>query len=242
LDRAKIDLGERLTKTDFENIQRYYEGVYGQKSGESFPFDYHRTSFFIQPFLTNLGLEKRILDVGCGVGYACMLLERHGYIPYGVDISETALDQARSNLPNGIFTSANPKGVLDFQDSYFQGLSCLGVLEHIQDPIKMVNECFRVLEVNSDAVFVVPNSRSPYFQFRKNGTGQILETPRSYSEWSTIFINAGFEIISVSKDPGPGLQKTDSWARKLRLFSNRLINRLPVGLTYQFHFHLRKVQ
>ena len=76
---------------------------------------------------------ESVLDVGCGQGSFLqeLLADFPNIRPHGVDISATAIDLARSRVPNGHFW------VLDLErdslDVKFDILVCSEVLEHLAD-------------------------------------------------------------------------------------------------------------
>lgn len=224
---------------DFIQIKNYYENLYGEKGGDSFIFDEKRTLVFTDLCKPILGEECHILDIGCGVGYACDLMKNAGFKVHGVDISEKAITEAKKRVPDGVFTLAESSGKLGYDADSFNALLCLGVLEHIINPDAVVRETYRVLKRGGTAVFLVPNSLSPYFFFSK-GTGQIMEVPRKKEGWLKMFTDAGFSLKSITKDPGPTVMPDYSSAKKFKLFLNRILNLLPVDFTYQFVFVLEK--
>jgi 2-polyprenyl-3-methyl-5-hydroxy-6-metoxy-1,4-benzoquinol methylase len=226
------------TSVEHRRIRSYYEGYYESEDLEAFPYSEARTSAALAWILREVSRDKRVLDVGCGVGYACAQLARTGFGVAGIDISERALERARSRNPDGDFRQAREDDCLEWDDASFGGLICLGVLEHIPEAPTLLAECARVLEPGAPAVFVVPNSRSPYFRLT-GGTGQAYEQPRTRLEWTRLFGDAGFEVVSVRRDPGPDITRRNSLVRNAKLVAHRLLNRLPIDLTYQFIFDLR---
>lgn len=231
-----------MNKKNFNEIKDYYDNLYNEKKEDSFSFNYVRTKTFLQPLFEKRTSAHKVLDIGCGVGYACKMLHDHGYSVYGIDISSKALEFAKRKLPNCQFKLANPLGKIDFENQYFDALTCFGVLEHIENTQAFVQECYRVHKTDSTAVFVVPNSSSPYFRISKNGTGQILEVPRTLKEWNRIFKAAGFEIKSIKRDPGPSFLSGNDLIMNLRFLLNKMLNLLPISFTYQFIFDLYKVK
>ena len=84
-------------------------------------------------------LQGRTLDVGCGVGFAVGHLAKpmFQFQPFGVDISQAAIDQARQRL--SFIPEVNDRlQVIDdqklpFEDNFFSLVTCFDVLEHL-DP------------------------------------------------------------------------------------------------------------
>lgn len=228
-----------MAEEKFTEIKDYYEDLYNEKKGESFPFDHKRNEIFIKDINPRSNDDSKSLDIGCGVGYACKMLQDKGFIVHGIDISESALVQARQNIPNGTFKLANESGKIEYDDNFFDTVICLGVLEHITNPEDVVHEAFRVLKPGGNALFLVPNSLSPYFFFGK-GTGQIMEVPRKITVWKRMFENEGFRTISISKDKGPTILPAFPFIKKLKISLHKILNILPVTFTYQFIFKLQK--
>lgn len=228
-----------MSKENFGEIKNYYEDLYNNKKGESFPFDYKRNEVFIKDINTKPDGVSKSLDIGCGVGYACKMLKEKGFEVHGIDISESALIEAKKNLPDGEFKLAKASGKIDYSDNFFDTVICLGVLEHITNPSDVVKEAFRVLKPGGSALFLVPNSLSPYFFFGK-GTGQIMEVPRKLSVWKKMFENEGFSLVSVGKDKGPTIFKEFSIIKKIKISLHKILNLLPTSLTYQFIYKLEK--
>lgn len=228
-----------MSEKKFENIKDYYEDLYAEKKGESFPHDNIRTSSFLTSFVPAKDKDSLSLDIGCGVGYACKIMQDAGYKPYGIDISAGALEHAKKRLPNSIFNLAAESNIMDHKDDFFDAISCLGVLEHIDNPEVIVSEAFRVLKPNGRALFLVPNSLSPYFMIA-GGTGQIMEETRSLGQWQKMFEASGFNLVNVSKDIGPTIIKEYSLIKKLKIVLHRILNILPVNFTYQMAFLLEK--
>lgn len=84
-------------------------------------------------------LAGRSLDVGCGVGFAFEYLSRanFNFDPYGVDISDDAIAEARRRLADHKNASQRltviDSQTLPFEDSFFALVTCFDVLEHLDD-------------------------------------------------------------------------------------------------------------
>ena len=120
---------------------------------------------------------KKLLEVGCGVGSQTqILLEKFPEISVtGIDISEEQIKQAKSNLSDTlnfawrydfICCDANH---LPFESDSFDSAFLCWVLEHINNPEKVMNEINRVLmpeskiyitEVFNHSLFLHPEKES----------------------------------------------------------------------------------
>ena len=130
-----------------------------------------------QKFVDNINSQKNkiILDVGCGDR------EKEKYIDKSTDNLYIGID-IFGNLDPNVQCSAN---ALPFADSQIDFIICDSVLEHVYDPISIVNEIFRVLKPGGSGYFVVPfsykNHGAPFdfFRYTKSGLHTLL---RDYSK------------------------------------------------------------
>ena len=99
-------------------------------------------------------ISGRSLDVGCGVGFVIEYLSGATFdlVPFGVDISDLAIDKAKTRLAN-VSGSAQRLSVLDsqvlpFEDNFFSLVTCFDMLEHLDlvDIDTTVKEIHRVLQ------------------------------------------------------------------------------------------------
>ena len=103
-------------------------------------------------------VEGPILDVGCHSGtFTKKIIEKlNNKQIYGVDISRRAIELARKRILYGHFEVADA-GKLPFNENFFEAVFCLEVLEHVDDPKKVLLEIKRVLKKNGYAIFLVPS-------------------------------------------------------------------------------------
>jgi SAM-dependent methyltransferase len=99
-----------------------------------------------------------ILDVGCGRGDFLNNLEsiRDKY-RVGVDIALSAISSQRKF--DFVLCDTN---WLPLRDGIFDWIVCTELLEHINDPVRVVDECHRVAKKNGAVVFTVPNGKGVF--------------------------------------------------------------------------------
>jgi pseudaminic acid biosynthesis-associated methylase len=98
-----------------------------------------------QPFLADIPMDARILEVGCNVGNQLTVLREMGYRElYGIEIQKYALEQARNNLPEVHFAEASAFEI-PYPDNYFDVVFTSGVLIHIApgDLPRALDEIYR---------------------------------------------------------------------------------------------------
>lgn len=97
---------------------------------------------------------KRILDFGCATGDYCLGLGRLGFECVGVDINAKYIKIAREKGVEAFVV----KGHLPFDDNSFDTVIMFELLEHVQDPGKILEEAKRVARKN--ILITVPNCGS----------------------------------------------------------------------------------
>lgn len=100
---------------------------------------------------------QKILDVGCHGGrftYEISKLFPQALI-YGIDISFAAIEFARKKYQKFHFIVAKAEN-LPFADNTFDLVTCLEVLEHVQNPQLVIRGIYRVLKPNGTLVVLVP--------------------------------------------------------------------------------------
>lgn len=110
-------------------------------------------SSFVERIVKNLPEQPRILDVGCGTGANLEMLSQFGSAE-GVDVSAEALEfcQARGlkNVRRGEAEN------LPYDDNYFDLVTGLDVVEHLDDDVGGLKEMRRVLHPGGRALLFVP--------------------------------------------------------------------------------------
>lgn len=107
-----------------------------------------------------LAAEARILDVGCGDGALSGLIRRDlGRSVTGVDASPLAIDLAREAFAlrglDGQFKCITGYDTGEPENS-FDAVVCSDVIEHVQEPLKMLSEIRRVLRPGGHLVITTP--------------------------------------------------------------------------------------
>lgn len=108
------------------------------------------------------GTEK-LLDLGCGDGGFIFSAQDKFKEFYGVDVSPLVIQHAKSrteertNCDNVHFYNCDLDESLPFEDSFFDAISCISVLEHVVNPPAVLDEVHRVLKLGGTFVLQVPN-------------------------------------------------------------------------------------
>jgi ubiquinone/menaquinone biosynthesis C-methylase UbiE len=155
--------------------------------------------------LMGLAPGSSVLDVACGEGLFLKYAERSGLSGYGADISSVALEVARSNLDTSRLCQADGER-LPFRAGQFDGVACLGSLEHYLHPDKGLQEIRRVLSDDGIAALALPNSYylvDIVWQVWRTGNPpdnkQELERFATVREWQAFLESGGLRVLRVYK-------------------------------------------
>ena len=98
--------------------------------------------------------KARMLDVGCGTGVILSHFKSLGFETSGVDVSDEALKYCRlKGLDNLKKASAES---LPFPDNYFDVVTALDLLEHLDDEKYVLKEIYRILQPHGVFIATVP--------------------------------------------------------------------------------------
>jgi len=100
-------------------------------------------------------MGKKVLDLGCGDGSLSFLIAEKGAEVSGVDNDEIGLEFARKNVPKADFVNASAYN-LPFKDEFFDVVVSCEVIEHLEEPEKMLSEAMRVLKKGGMIVLTTP--------------------------------------------------------------------------------------
>jgi 2-polyprenyl-3-methyl-5-hydroxy-6-metoxy-1,4-benzoquinol methylase len=124
--------------------------------------DIKRLNFIIETLKAKLPEGAEVLDVGCGNGVISRSLGSKGFVVKGVDVSEKAIGKARSlnTYPNVRFEVCSAeKLVADGQR--FHAVICSEVLEHLNEPGKLLGVLHQILHDTGVLIVTVPNGKGP---------------------------------------------------------------------------------
>jgi 2-polyprenyl-3-methyl-5-hydroxy-6-metoxy-1,4-benzoquinol methylase len=103
----------------------------------------------------------KILDVGCGSGFFMLMF---GGRLIGLDDTENVAVCRRRGLQ--AYSIDLEKDYFPFKNETFDVTVCLEVLEHLENPTKVLGEIFRVLKSNGYLLISTPNNRVPIWRIR----------------------------------------------------------------------------
>lgn len=156
-----------LDKSEYEYLssnKKFYSVVRG-------------SSTFIDQWLILRCNGKKALDYCCGDGRTAQFMARNGAEVVGIDISDISINNARDSAiaakvdGNASFFVMDAEN-LDFPDNFFDVITCLGVLHHL-DIQKAYPELARVLKPTGEIICDEPLAYNPVIQLYRKMTPHI---------------------------------------------------------------------
>ncbi len=114
--------------------------------------------FLVKSILERYSLNRlkndQLLDIGCGTGAILKLLQNYG-IAYGVELSTNAIRFLKRRDLNLVVRSDASQSI-PFKENTFSAITCLDVLEHLDNDFTLLNEMVRVCKPGGHIVLTVP--------------------------------------------------------------------------------------
>lgn len=97
--------------------------------------------------IAEIGQNKTVLDVGCGAGMLTNALAAAGHSAYGIDLSASSLEVAsQKDTAKQVSYQVASAYSLPFADQTFDVVCAMDVLEHVEEPDRLIAEASRVLK------------------------------------------------------------------------------------------------
>ncbi len=113
--------------------------------------------------------KKKVLDVGSGNGYVLSKYAIEGAEVFGIDITQEGIDLCRKRFDNlnlqGHFQVADAQK-LPFADNSFDCVCSMGVLHHVPDTQKALDEIYRVLKPGGRLIVMFYHRNSAKYQLK----------------------------------------------------------------------------
>jgi len=189
---------------------------------------------YFEELLREQGIDpqkSRVVDIGCGGGYASERMAKMGMQVVGVDPSRPSLEAAaeHARLNELVIDYRYGAGeALPVGDASFDVAFCCDVLEHVEDVQQVINEIFRVLKpggmfffdtINRSALswllFIKVAQDIPFTRFMPKDTHvwQMFIKPQELNEYLQ---NAGFspqEMTGFAPSFSPSALVNAAWSR-----------------------------
>ncbi len=151
---------------------------------------------------------SKVLEVGCGDGVMIFDLQKTGLLEEksltAIDISKANIRFVQKRFPNYKFVVADAQ-VLPFKNNVFDFVYSWMVIEHVENPEKMVAEIARVLK-KGRSCYVSSIMKKPWaiYFYRKNGEFVLDPTHinefKSEEEFKNLFLKNGLKLLKFVKE------------------------------------------
>lgn len=160
----------------------------------------------VQRYAPSGGKERKLLEMGCGLGDLLGLLQ-DDFTAYGVDLIEDAVLQAQQNAPKANISVGDATDFSRFADGELSVVVALHLVEHLPNPQETMREIYRKLGDGGLFLFATPHPEYSLRRFKdrdndaigKDKTHINCHVPEVWKAWGE---EAGFRVV---KQWGDGL-------------------------------------
>ena len=119
---------QKKYNSDFFDSAYFLDGTKSNYFGDFFDWEKRKNTFIAEAGrMIQRFKPKKVLDIGCALGFFVQGFNECGIEAHGVDISEWAIKHAKPNCQ--VVDICEQK--LPFEDNYFDLVTCYDILEHI---------------------------------------------------------------------------------------------------------------
>lgn len=169
-------------------------------------------------YLYDNKISGNFIDYGAHDGKILKTLASDGFVINGIglDVNESVVEKNNNSLPKNIQLKLILKNApLEFSDNTFDVVTILGVIEHVHDQKKLLDELYRILKPGGTIIALVPGKN--FFSFLDTGN------------WKFVFprLHKFFYTIAYSKE---------KYQKRYVLCENGLIGDIETEKSWHQHF------
>ncbi len=156
------------------------------------------TGFAFPPLISHLPPGPgRLLDVGCGNGDLLRAAQERGWEAEGLDFDPVAVEVGRAR---GLQVKSGTLASQHYETDAFDAIVMSHVIEHVADPIALLEECHRILKPGGRLLLATPNVDSQFHRrFGKHWFH--LDPPRHLFLFGPHALKQAFTRAGFSKPP-----------------------------------------
>lgn len=147
--------------------------------------------------------QGKLMDVGCGDGSYIQYMQGLGWAVKGIDFDPKAVSNARTK---GLMVQLGDLAQQQYPDNSFDVVTINHVIEHVPEPLGLLQECRRILKPGGKLVVATPNATS--WGHRLYGADwRGLEPPRHLhiftpSSLAILVEQTGLQLVELSTQAG----------------------------------------
>jgi ubiquinone/menaquinone biosynthesis C-methylase UbiE len=142
-----IDIHHEQSKLFRERYEEFQRDPYCS----AFTYGRRKCDAILEQYLPKEGQGKKLLDAGCGSGYALYTYSQRGYECTGLDAAEGMVENARALNPD-LDIRLGDVEKLPYGDESFDYLLNIEVIRYLTDPRICIREFHRVLKPGGTAL------------------------------------------------------------------------------------------
>lgn len=105
--------------------------------------------------------DKKLLDIGCGGGILCESLAREHALVTGIDLAPNSIEVAKLHLyESNLNIDYRCTDIIDealSNPEAYDSITCLELLEHVEDPELIIEQCAKLIKPGGIAFFSTIN-------------------------------------------------------------------------------------
>ena len=102
--------------------------------------------------------DKKVLDIGCFTGEFLELMQQEGAEVYGLELQPEAVKIANKKLHNKVYQADVMS--YNFPQKKYDIITLLGLVEHVTNPLQLLQRCYKLLSDDGIIMIQTPNSTS----------------------------------------------------------------------------------
>jgi 2-polyprenyl-3-methyl-5-hydroxy-6-metoxy-1,4-benzoquinol methylase len=161
-DKPSLDeLRSYYNKKYYQNAKGSYEIKYSEEELNYFRIKLEQRAFIVDQLISTDN-PKSLLDVGCGEGFTLPYFENLGWKVKGIDFSSAGI-KAQNPLYENHILVGDIFELMDQEINSGQTYSIVwlqNVLEHVLNPVELLEKLKQLVSTNGLAVITVPNDFS----------------------------------------------------------------------------------
>ncbi len=171
---SSADLEEYYAKKYYQTNQGSYEIDYSEEELLYFKNKIEQKYWIINELLkSSSSKSKSLLDIGCGEGFTLDFFKKKEWQIVGMDYSDFGCKKCNPNCVPSLLIGDIYQEMLPLISSNkkFDVVWLDNILEHVLDPLYLLKECKKLLNINGVLVIEVPNDFSvlqKYLMDKKN--------------------------------------------------------------------------
>jgi SAM-dependent methyltransferase len=200
VDAALYDViySQRAVIPGYDRYDRYARSITRAKDPLAFLAEKEEHYWAVRKAVESLPVGAEVLDVGSGLGYLTYAFVRAGLRATGLDLSEEAIDRARSRFGNN-YVAADFFAWSEQNPARYDLVVMLELIEHVEAPLLWLQSAMRLIKPGGRLLLSTPNR-----DFYVPGTIWETEAPPVHLWWFS-----AHSMRRIAKQVGVGLEIVD---------------------------------